>query len=70
MEKKELLGILGDFKRGDLTLNEANERILVLFNVVGQSEQLVCDKCDKDGWIKENKGDIIESRLCNCNKAN
>ena len=31
---------------------------------------LVCEKCDEDGWIRENKGDIIESRLCNCSKAN
>ena len=35
MENKELLGILGDFKRGGLTLNEANERILILFSVRG-----------------------------------
>lgn len=28
----------------------------------------VCDKCDADGWIHENKGDIIEHRLCDCGK--
>lgn len=38
--------------------------------VVGQSEQLVCDKCDEDGWIVRNEGDIISRRLCNCDKAN
>ena len=38
--------------------------------VVGRSEQLVCYLCDEDGWIRENKGDIIEHRLCKCDKAN
>ena len=33
MENKELLKILGDFKRGALTLNEANEQILILFSI-------------------------------------
>ena len=38
--------------------------------VVGQSEQLVCDLCNEYGWITENKMDILEHRLCKCDKAN
>jgi hypothetical protein len=38
--------------------------------VVGRSEQLVCDLCNEDGWIVEHKGDVIERRLCKCDKAN
>lgn len=44
MKKKELLGILGDFKAGDLTLNEANELILALFSV---SNTVTCENCDE-----------------------
>ena len=43
---------------------------LRLYNVVKQSELLVCDKCDEDGWIVRNEGDIISRKLCNCDKAN
>ena len=36
---------------------------------VQQSQQLVYSKCDEDGWVRENKGDVIESKLCDCKKA-
>lgn len=49
---------------------EAMNQVLHIAPVVGRSEQLVCDLCDEDGWIRENKGDIIEHRLCKCDKAN
>jgi len=62
MEKKELLGILGDFKRGDLTINEANERILVLFGVVERSEQLVCDICEEP--LEKLLGKVCENTMC------
>ena len=39
-------------------------------SVVGQSEQLVCDKCNEEGWITENKGDILEHKSCDCDKVN
>ena len=32
-------------------------------------EQLGCDLCNEDGWIVENKGDVIVRRLCKCDKA-
>jgi len=51
-------------------LEEYKTELLNIHNVVGQSEQLVCDKCDEDGWIVRNEGDIISRRLCNCDKAN
>ena len=53
-----------------LITDEQQVKSVDLADVVGRSEQLVCDLCDKDGWIKENKGDIIEIRLCKCDKAN
>lgn len=48
---------------------EYENKQLIIANVVGQSKQLVCDKCNEEGWITENKGDILEHRLCDCNKA-
>ena len=44
-------------------------KLLRLGVVVGRSEQLVCYLCNEDGWITENKGDILEHRLCKCEKA-
>ena len=46
------------------------EEQLRIHDVVGRSEQLVCDLSNADGWIVENKGDVIERRLCKCDKAN
>lgn len=35
--------VLMDFEINEITLQEATKRILLLLDVVGQSEQLVCD---------------------------
>jgi len=35
--------VLMDFEINKITLQEATKQILLLLNVVGQSEQLVCD---------------------------
>jgi hypothetical protein len=37
--------VLMDFEIDEITLQEATKRILLLLDVVGQSEQLVCDRC-------------------------
>ena len=55
-------------KYNELLQKEKKEQ-LTLTDVVGQSEQLFCDLCSEDGWIVENKGDIIERKLCKCDKA-
>ena len=34
-----------------------------------QSEATVCDRCDEEGWIRKNEGDIISHKLCTCIKA-
>jgi hypothetical protein len=70
MDKIKIENILLRFRLGQRTLDESTEEILRLFSVVGRSEQLVCDLCNEDGWIVENKGDVIERRLCKCDKAN
>jgi hypothetical protein len=49
---------------------DTSEGQLTIPDVVGLSEQLVCDLCNEDGWIVENKGDVIERRLCKCDKSN
>lgn len=61
------------YTEGSAWFETSLERInqaLSLGDVVGRSEQLVCDLCNEDGWITENKGDILEHRLCKCDKAN
>ncbi len=37
--------VLMDFEINEITLQEATKRILLLLNVVGRSEQLICDTC-------------------------
>ena len=37
--------VLMDFEINKITLQEATKQILLLLNVVGQSEQLICKKC-------------------------
>ena len=46
--KEEILSIASDLREGSMTTNEAKEQLLVLFGVVGRSEQLVCDKNELD----------------------
>ena len=40
--KEEILSIASDLREGSMTTNEAKEQLLVLFGVVGRSEQLTC----------------------------
>ena len=57
--------VLMDFEINEITIQEATKRILLLLDVVGRSEQLVCDrpkikwkttlpcyKCDGKGCYK------------------
>ena len=37
--------VLMDFEINEITLQEATKRILLLLDVVGRSEQLVCPDC-------------------------
>jgi hypothetical protein len=39
--------VLIDFENNEKTLDEAAKEILLLFSVVGRSEQLVCDHPDE-----------------------
>lgn len=41
--KEEILSIASDLREGHITSNEAKNLLLVLFGVVGRSEQLPCD---------------------------
>ena len=34
-----------------------------------QLEKKTCAKCDDDGWIRVNLGDVFSSTLCNCEKS-
>jgi len=43
--KEELWEILRDLEMGKISSTYANDRVLRLFGVVGQSEQLVCPEC-------------------------
>jgi hypothetical protein len=51
-------------------LLEAVRKALRIHDVVGKSEQLVCKKCDDDGWITEISEGVRTQYLCNCPKAN
>ncbi len=42
--KGEILSIASDLREGRMTTNEAKAQLLILFNVVGQSEQLGCGR--------------------------
>lgn len=56
--------VLMDFEINEITLQEATKRILLLLDVVGQSEQLVCDCMPDPKCRVENK-----KVICNgCNK--
>lgn len=46
---------------GEITLQEAHELILRLFDVVGRSEQLICPCCGSD---KTYKTDAIHCNRC------
>jgi hypothetical protein len=47
MENKELYQTLEELRAGQITTNIAMEQILLLFDVVGRSELLVCDCKEK-----------------------
>jgi len=66
---KEIKNIIEATSMGKLEKESVLNELLNLHDVVGRSEQLVCGKCDEDGWIVRNEGDIISRRLCNCDKA-
>jgi len=44
MEEK-VIDLIWDVKEGKIHPNTAYKELCVLFNVVGQSEQLVCESC-------------------------
>lgn len=52
MKETELWELLVSLSGNEISLSEAHDQILCLFSVVGQSEQLVCDKC-KMPYTKE-----------------
>jgi hypothetical protein len=63
MKATETYLILCQMDAGEITLQEAHELILRLFDVVGRSEQLVCDVCGSN--------DVIEAPHMgkNCNRC-
>ena len=66
--KEEILSIASDLREGSMSTSEAKEQLLVLFGVVGRSEQVVCDifqmdsstssatkcKCGREKWEHTN----------------
>jgi hypothetical protein len=48
MENKELYQTLEELRTGQITTNIAMEQILLLFDVVGRSELLVCPNCNSN----------------------
>lgn len=63
--KNEIEKILAEYFDGKKTLQEATTKVLRLFSVMQQSEQLVCDKC-VDGL---NKSKSFEKGTCvHCRK--
>ena len=57
--------VLMDFEINEITLQEATKRILLLLDVVGRSEQLVCPDCKGlEIYIDEYGG-----KPCQCTKA-
>jgi len=52
--------VLIDFEQGEITLSEATNTILRLFNVSGQSEQL----CQWHDWIKHPTHSKIGAMIC------
>lgn len=63
MEKIEIAKILEWYNSGTLKTDEAVERIFSLFNVVGRSEQLVCECCEDN--LVEQQGDWCNECLEN-----
>ena len=72
----EFIEELQELKDGNFSLTkDLEERLIEFKNIksainythscMGKAEQVVCDKCNEDGWITENKGDILEHKLCN-----
>ena len=55
--------VLMDFEINEITLQEATKRILLIADVVGQSEQLICAHCGK---YKRLQGNGIIHQLCEC----
>lgn len=55
--------VLMDFEINEITLQEATKRILLLLDVVEQSEQLICHHCNK---YKRLQGNGMIHQLCEC----
>ena len=49
MEREKVITLLRLVKENGLKIDIAADEICSLFNVVGQSEQLVCDECGGEG---------------------
>ena len=61
--RKEIAGVLKYFSEEALTTDEAIDSILLLFGVVGQSEQLTCPRCNSTNILspdKDNDAQCIE----------
>jgi len=54
--KEEILSIASDLREGSMSTSEAKEQLLVLFGVVGQSEQLSEEKLCR----------MNQNFVCNC----
>jgi len=62
MENK-IFKILGDFKLKRITIDEATDKLLLLHNVIEQSEQLICDECNGEGGFQMSE-DPDDCEIC------
>lgn len=60
MEKLTI--ILKELEQGKISADNAEEQVLRLFNVVGLSEQLVCDVCGSTDNIQTYCGKCMDER--------
>jgi hypothetical protein len=60
--KEEIYKICTKLNDGQIAVVEAQEQLLRLFSVVGQSEQLVCDVCESTDDVQTYCGKCIEER--------
>lgn len=54
--KYNLFEINERLQNGEITSEQAHKELLILFDVVGQSEQLVCSNCDGYGYTVDENG--------------
>jgi hypothetical protein len=66
----KLSNILIDYKLDHLTLDEAENKILLLFSVSGRSEQLVCPACNSQVIVSDERHNIKMCGVCKTQWAN